>query len=425
MTNIPVTSNYVALKEADAAGKFYKVLEGSSGSGKTFSILQYLIEKALTGKRRITAYRDDQSTCRDSIVTDFMIVMGEQFGIWKQANWNGSNFQYRFPNGSVFQFRGANSPAKLHGPRREISWGNEVIEISWEAHRQISLRTSEEMIYDFNPSLNYHWVFDKIMPRADCAHIHSTFRDNPMLPEKARIEIEAMEPTPENIAAGTADEWGWSVYGLGRRGRREGAIFKVWDITDDWPEPMMCQRHGFGLDYGFSLDPTALIECALFQDRLYLRERLYEKELIAQANPLDPETPSIEGRLRELGIPEHARIHGESARPEINRALQKSGFKIIPTVKSASSILAGIDRLRTYPIFIHRNSQNAQREFESYTWDKNASGEFLDRPVDKDNHLIDAARYWALGELNPQRSLHSPKGKAKSRRAKSNLRTWR
>lgn len=97
----------------------------------------------------------------------------------------------------------------------------------------------------------------------------------------------------------------------------------------------------------------------------------------------------------------------------------------MPTIKGPDSILAGIDRLRTFPIFIHRNSQNAQREFEGYTWDKNASGEFLDRPIDRDNHLIDAARYWALGELHPERSLYSPKGKAKSRRAKSNLKRWR
>lgn len=424
MPDIPVTKNYAALKAADAKGKFYKVLEGSSGSGKTYSIIQYLIEKALTGKRRISAFRNDQATCSDSIVADFMIVMAEQFGIWKQSAWNASKMNYTFANGSIWQFRGANTPAKLHGPRREISWENEVMEISWEAHRQISLRTSEEMICDFNPSLNYHWIFDRIMGRDDCAHIHSTFRDNPMLPDKARLEIAAMEPTPENILAGTADEWGWSVYGLGQRGRREGAIFKAWDITDEWPDPMLCQRHGYGIDYGFSLDPTAVVECALFQDYLYIRERLYEKELIAQANPMDPDTPSIEGRLREIGIAPHCRIHAESARPEINHALVKSGFKIIPTIKTADSVLAGIDRLRTYPIRIHRNSQNAQREFESYTWDKNAGGEFLERPIDRDNHLIDAARYWALGELHPQRSIYSKKA-TRSRKAKSNLREWR
>jgi len=261
-----------------------------------------------------------------------------------------------------------------------------------------------------------------VMGRDDCAHIHSTFRDNPMLPDKARLEILSMEPTPENVARGTADEWGWSVYGLGRRGRREGAIFKAWDITDDWPDRMLCQRWGFGIDYGFSLDPTAVIECALFQDRLYLRQHLYEKELVAQANPLDPTTPSIEGRLRDMGIPDHARIHAESARPEINRALQKSGFKVIPTRKSPDSVIAGIDRLRTYPIMIHRNSQDAQREFESYTWDKNSTGEYLDRPVDKDNHLVDAARYWALGELAPLRTSRKRK---RSHVAQSNLKQWR
>lgn len=426
MADIPVTPNYERFKRGLESGKRYLLFEGSSGSSKTISIIQGGIEYCLTNPNKVwTTFRNDRATCHDSAVKDFKFILGQQFGIWNLGKWNVQNLEYEFPNGSKYQFRGANDAAKLHGPRRDVAHFNEVMEIDKEAFDQVDGRTADFIVCDWNPSFNHHWIFDRIMGSGREFYVHSTFEDNPFLAEQARRVILSWEPTAENKAAGTADEWKWSVYGLGKRGRREGAIFKLWDITDDFPNPMDCQRHGYGLDYGFSLDPTALIECALFQDRLYLRERLYEKELVAQANPLDPQTPSIEGRLRELSIPEHARIHGESARPEINRALQKSGFKIVPTIKSADSILAGIDRLRTFPIFIHRNSQNAQREFEGYTWDKNASGEFLDRPIDRDNHLIDAARYWALGEVHPERSLYSQKGKAKSRRAKSNLKRWR
>lgn len=419
---IPVTRNYVELKKADAAGKFYKVLEGSSGSGKTFSVLQYLIEKALIEKTVITGFRHDQATCRDSIIADFTRVMGEQFGIWKQSCWNGSQFVYKFPNGSEFQFRGSSVPAKLHGPRRQIAWGNEAMEMSYEAHRQISMRTANEIIYDFNPSLNHHWLFDRILTRDDAAYIHSTFRDNPMLPPNAVAEIEALEPTPENKKRGTADEWAWTVYGEGKRGRREGAIFKAWDLVEDWPDQMLCQRWGFGLDFGFSQDPTALIECAIFQDELWLREHLYETGLVAQANPLDPSIKSIEGRMRESNIPEHARIHAENARPEINAALTASGYKIIPTKKTPDSILAGIDRLRSLPLKVDIRSQNLQMELESYCWDRNAQGVWLDRPEDKNNHLIDAARYWVLGEMRP---LRKPTKRKRAKIAKSSLGKWR
>jgi len=425
--DIPVTPNFARFKEGVASGQRYLLFEGSSGSSKTISILQGAVEWCLTHPGKTwTTYRNDRATCHDSVVKDFKFVLGEQFGIWNLGKWNVQNLEYEFPNGSKLQFRGANDPAKLHGPRRDVAHFNEVMEIDKEAFDQVDGRTSEFIVCDWNPSFNHHWVFDSIIGSGEEFYTHSTFEDNPFLAEASRRVIYSWKPTQENKHKGTADEWKWSVYGLGKRGRREGAIFKAWDITDDFPNPMDCQRHGYGLDYGFSLDPTALVECALFQDRLYLRQRLYEKELIAQANPLDPTTASIEGRLRELGIPEHARIHVESARPEINRALQKSGFKMIPTIKSPDSILAGIDRLRTFPIFIHRNSQDCQREFEGYAWDKNASGEYLDRPIDRDNHLIDAARYWALGELNPDRSLYSPRrGKRRSRKAKSNLKVWR
>ena len=348
--------------------------------------------------------------------------MNEQFGLWRQASWNGSKFVYTFPNGSVFQFRGTNSPAKLHGPRREIAWGNEAMELSYDAHRQIAMRTAEEIIYDFNPSLNHHWMFDKILTRDDCAYIHSTFRDNAMLPDKARLEILGLEPTLENKRQGTADEWAWTVYGLGKRGRKEGAIFKAWDVTDDWPSRLHCQRWGYGLDYGFSADPTALVECALFQDTLYLREHLYERGLVAQENPMEPSIPSIEGRLHEMKITPDARIHDDNARPEITQALRNSGFKIISTKKGAGSVLAGIDRLRSLPIKVHRSSHNLQMEMESYSWDKNAQGEYLDVPEDKNNHLIDAARYWAMAELQP---LRKPRVSRKRAKSKTSLKQWR
>lgn len=420
---MPVTRNYVELKEGQKLGKFYAALEGSSGSGKTYGVCQYLIEQALTEKQIITAFRDDQTTCKDSIVADFQYVMIEQFQLWDATCWNSQRMEYRFPNGSLFQFRGANSPAKLHGPRRQKAWLNEVMEISYEAYRQIAIRTSDQIIMDWNPSMNTHWVFDKILSRKDVHYIHSTYLDNPMLPDNAVREIEALEPTKENLERGTADEWAWTVYGLGKRGRKEGAIFKLWDLCDDFPPPMACQRYGYGLDYGFSQDPTALIECALFQDMLYLREHVYERELIAQSNEMEPNIPSIEGRLRQVGIAPHARIHAESARPEINRALQMSGFKIVPTKKGPDSILAGIDRLRSVPIIVDRSSHHLQMELESYSWARDSRGNWLDHPEDKNNHLIDAARYWALAELEPMRK--PGRARARARIAQSSLKQWR
>lgn len=420
--DVPVTRNYVELKKSDELGKFYAALEGSSGSSKTFSVIQYLIEKAMTERITITGFRDDQTTCKDSIVADFMRVMGEQFHQWRDSCWNSQRMEYKFPNGSLMQFRGANFPSKLHGPRRQIAWLNEVMEISYEAYRQIVMRTSDKVILDWNPSLNTHWVFEKVLKRDDVHYVHSTYRDNPLLPANAVAEIEALEPTPENVDRGTADEWAWTVYGLGKRGRKEGAIFKLWDLCDDFPPMNVCQRYGFGLDFGFSQDPTALIECALFQDMLYLREHVYERELIAQSNEMEPGIPSIESRIRGVGIPQHARIHADNARPEIIRALQLSGFKVVAAKKGPDSILAGIDRLRSVPMVVDRGSHHLQMELESYSWARDSRGNWLDHPEDKNNHAIDAIRYWALAELEPMRK---PGRRTTARIAPSNLRQWR
>ena len=400
---IGVSKNYLELKRAIDAGKRFSLHEGSSGSSKTFSIIQGAIELLLKEKATWTTFRHDSSTCNDSVIADFKRIMQEHFELWDDKLWNGTNKEYKFPNGSVFQFRGANSPGKLHGPRRQYAHLNEVMEISYDAYVQIAARTAIMLVLDWNPSLNHHWVFDKVMKRDDVAYCHSTYKDNPFLPAPARAEIEAYEPTTYNVRMGTADEWSWTVYGLGKRGRKQGAIFKVWDVTDEFPTRDVCQRWGYGLDYGFSADPTALVECALFQDVLYMRECLYETGLVAQSNELDPSINSIEGRLSAIKMPPDARIHDDNARPEITQALRNSGFKMISTKKGPGSIIAGIDRLRTYPIRVHRNSQNLQMELEAYSWAKSASGEWLDYPEDKNNHLIDAARYWAMAEMTPLR----------------------
>ena len=354
--------------------------------------------------------------------------MMNQFSIWEEKCWNGSNLEYRFPNGSLYQFRGASEPAKLHGPRRHYAHLNEVMEISYDAYVQIAARTAKMMILDWNPSLNHHWLFDKVIGRDDVAYCHSTYKDNPFLPTPARKAIEAFEPTPYNIQQGTADAWSWTVYGLGKRGRKEGCIFKAWDVVDDFPDPSLCQRWGYGLDYGFSQDPTALVECAIFQDELYLREHLYETGLVAQRNELDPTIPSIEGRLASLGIPLNARVHDDNARPEITQALRNSGYKMISAKKGPGSIIAGIDRLRTYPIKVHRSSQNLQREFEAYSWAKTVRGEWLDTPEDKNNHLIDAARYWAMAEMEPLRKPRAEqrrKARRGGRQQSQGLQQWR
>jgi len=381
------------------------VLEGSARSTKTWSILQYLVRRCLEERLTVWCYRHDGTTCESSVIPDFKAVLSDQYQLWSSDRWNGTAKRYAFDNGSTLSFGGSQDIEKLKGRQQDICWLNECMEITYEAWHQISIRTSRQRILDFNPSLAHHWVFERVLRRPEgVGYIHSTFRDNPFLSDGQRAEILKYEPTPANLSAGTADPWKWQVYGLGKRGRREGAIYRLWEVIDDhdWPAKHLCERHGYGLDFG-STHPTALVECELFQDRLYARELIYESGLIGQVSLSQPGIASIEGRMKELDIDRRAKIHADSARPELIRALCLAGWNVVATEKTPDSVMEGITRLQGVRILVTRSSQNLQRELEQYAWKRNrVTGVWLDEPEKENDDAMDALRYWALAELQPR-----------------------
>jgi phage terminase large subunit len=403
-----VNKNLAALllnHAAKANRKPIVALEGSSRSGKTWAILEYLIVCCLDAPGLVvTCFRHDGTTHEKSTIRDFKLVLALKFPATAKkirANWQAKSVS--FPNGSVFEFAATNDITKLHGPQRDVSWFNEVMEISYEAWVQIQNRTAILTICDWNPSLAHHWVFDRVLTGADVCYVHSTFADNPHLTGQQRAAIEKLNPeVPENVATGTADKWAWEVYGLGKRGRREGVIYEKWEIVDEFPEPMYCQRWGHGVDFGFSQDPTAVVECAVFQGDLWLRERVYRMGLVIRKSESLPGQPSLEAEMEAAGCSKSARYYCDGARPESIRDLQLCGYSyVMPGDKGPGSILAGIGKLRGWRMRVHRSSQNLQRELEQYSWKKNrATGVWTDEPEDANNHLLDALRYWASRELH-------------------------
>jgi len=415
---LTVTKNYRFL-ESLPEDISIAILEGSTRSTKTYSTMQYLIIDWCLGKpgSTVRCFRHDSTTHNKTTIKDFKEIM-HTLGLWGDGSWNGTEKEFKWANGSLFSFAATSDEQKLHGLKQDIAFFNEVMEVSDDAYAQVSFRTTALIIMDFNPSFNHHWVFSEIMnpDNKDWAYQHSTYQDNPFLTPQQIASIEKYEPTPANKKAGTADAWKWDVYGLGKRGKIEGAVFNFFSVTDFFPKRSMCQRWGMGLDFGFSLDPAALIECALFQDCLYLREWIYETGLITTPNINYPNEPSIEGHLRELGIDGDVTIYADCAEAKSIADLQLSGFNVIPCNKSSAgtkegSILHGIDLMKQRKIFLYQGSSNLQLEFEHYRWKKGVSGDFTRKPVDKDNHLCDAARYWALAELQQQKWATAAGGK--------------
>lgn len=404
--NIGVTKNYVELKKAfNDPKKRIAVFQGSSRSSKTFSIMMFLIEYCISNPNKVVmCFRHDRATCRDSVTADFKKLMGpEFFGLWNDNCFNKSEQQYSFENGSIISFKGTSNPEKLRGPTQNIAFFNECTEISKEAYSQVAARTTDFLICDFNPSTLEGWYYD-LQGLDDVAYIKSTFRDNPYCPDNSRREILSWEPTPENKRNLTADPYKWKVFGLGEPGVREGVIYPSWAPITKFPAPEDCQRHGYGLDLGYSQDPTALVECALHGDRLYFKELLYETGLVT-TDIIGSSAQSLERRLNSLNLDPNARIWVDDSRPESIAALKAAKFNVHAARKGKNSIIAGIDLIKSFPICIDVNSSNLKSELYQYCW-KLKGEAMIDTPIDDYNHALDSMRYWAYSEIRNPSTLY-------------------
>lgn len=403
-----------ALKRDGQAAPRWVLLEGSARSGKTWAIFCALITAAANpapfgrDKLRINVFRAYEATCSDTLVPDFLEILGK-YGLFAAGTWRKMGKTFTFANGSTIAFRGTDEAQKLQGFKSDITWFNEAMEVSDDARSQLEMRTTLFCVADWNPSATEHWIFDRVLTsEGDYLYCHSTFEDNRDLDTgqtnltPAIIEsITRMQPTPDNIRRGTADPYKWDVYGLGKRGVREGQVFPriCWDVVDFFPAPEVRRVHGYGLDFGFSGDPTALVECAVANNVLFVRQLVYETGLFICPNPDRPTLPSLKARMDDLGVSKSDPIYADSAEPEGIAQLQASGYNVIAARKAPGSINFGLDLLRQRRIAVHRASVAIQKELENYAYKRRVDGTFTDVPEDKFNHAVDAMRYFALNRL--------------------------
>lgn len=426
------TPNFSYVSYAFFKGYRYVALEGSSRSGKTWATLQWCIYACLSpgtfvktyicgnlvpfqGKSlKIRCLRYDAVNARDSIWSDLCKIMDEAgFSEGKNGfDRNETKMTWKFPNGSQIICGGANDAGKLHGLEQDITFFNEVMMIPKSALDQLEYRTRIGFIFDWNPSLNDHWIFragfdktsvygkdERLSGQPKCLYAHSTYKDNLQnLTESQIAGIEQYEPTEGNISRGTADAYMWSVYGLGKRGYIEGRVIppeKVEIVSDSsFPTESQWEMHGYGLDWGFSADPTALIECAIFNRKLYVRELIYEKSLMVSPDPTLPQNRSVIGLLRDLKIRQTDTIVADSARPDLNSALRNAGFLVLDAYKPGGSIENGVNLMNQRRWCVCDGSFNIKFELENWTWAKDRYGNTLRKPIDRHNHALDGIRYW-------------------------------
>jgi len=384
-------------------------LEGSSRSSKTFSILQYLITRAITEKLTIKCYRRKATWLKDSVIADFFKCLDICFPFLEgreSPNYNITDKIYRFANGSKFLFVGMDTPQKSHGAEQHIAWFNEAIEGTWESYKQVEQRTLKQLILDWNPSVTQHWIFDKVLNQDICNYNHSTFKDNiNFLPHHIINTLSSYEPTAYNIAQGTADERHWKIYGLGIRCALEGVIFPDVRFVREMPAVEHRKFEGYGMDFGF-IHPSALIHCCLFDEQIYVDEIIYQEQLTNLHNNQAPRQNSLQKEFERKKVSKKLEITADSAKPDTIQDIHNLGYFIKGVNKFDNSVDFGINTLKRYIINITERSLNIKNEAENYKWAEDKDGKQLDVPVKNFDHAWDAIRYWALRNLaKPQKSF--------------------
>jgi PBSX family phage terminase large subunit len=386
---MPIKSTIVFQKNWNAlnSGQYkYIINSGSSRSSKTFSIIQIFWILAWTKPRtKLAVFRNTKKDCKDTILQD-MLKYYPTLNNWDSIKYNKTESTLTFPNGSTIFIEGTDDELKVHGYHSDYLWFNEIYKVPLEVFNQLDMRCSCNVFLDYNP-IGIMWS-DNLLKQDNAIVIHSTFRDNPFCPPEQKKKILSYEPTPYNIEQKTANDYLWSVYGLGIKAERPNRIFKDWIIASDAVWKDLHYSSFFGLDFGLSA-PSALVEMKFDGDRtFYLKQWLYK--------PLNLINGTLSEEFERLGVSKTLEIICDSGN-ELNQSeaqkLINSGYNIIKAKKGSGSVVAGIELMQKYRIVVMQGSSELIDEYENYCW-RIAKGVQLDEPDPIcDNHALDASKY--------------------------------
>jgi phage terminase large subunit len=306
-----------------------------------------------------------------TIIKDFTDIL-KGLGVWRDDDWNITDRTYKLGD-SIVQFINSDDPEKLRGLKSDILFIDEASELDEESYFQLSIRTTGQIILAYNPTVSpYHWL----RQMQDCDRYITTYKDNPYLPKEMVVAIEDLEwKNPKQ----------WTIYGKGEFAPNDKAIYKF-DIVEDYEADFV----GFGLDWGYSQDPTAVVAVYKNGDNLYLEEILYEKGLVLK---------DIGDKLNKLDITKQEEIWCDSSEPRSIEELYRMGFNAKAVKKGPDSIKFGISVLQNHKIHIHKKSQNLINEMYAYQYATDKHGYVTDTPEGGLDHLLDAARYVAMMKL--------------------------
>jgi len=371
----------------EAANK-YRIIghKGGTSSSKTYSNIQTLYTLADQCRKplKISVVSESFPHLRRGAMQDFFDLIDP---VYDKGRHDKTNHVYRAGKSKI-EFFSADQMGKVKGPRRDILYINECNHIPWKIVEQMIVRTKWLIFLDWNPESEF-WFEEKLEARDDVKLIHSTYKKAlNVIPASIVKEIELREPKYNKAGQLiSGDPYWWEVYALGKTGSLEGLVYKHWETVNEMPtddEGMPLYKWiANGLDFGFTNDPTAMVEVAFHDGCMWVNELIYEKGLT---------NPDISERMEALEIPKRRQTFADSAEPKSIREIQKMGWHIRGAQKGKDSIHSGIQVVQQYPLKVTKNSLNLIKELRNYKWlEKN--GDYMKKPVDKWNHALDALRY--------------------------------
>ena len=353
------------------------VNQGGTSSGKTYSIMQVLFTLGIEDAGSITtvvgqdvpnlkkgAYRDAKRILESSEVLRAW---------WPYVN-EGERI-IRCVNGSIIEFSSFKDAQDAKSGKRDYLFVNEANGIPYDIYWQLAIRTRKRVFIDYNPTARF-WCHDELIGRDGVRTSISDHRKNYFLSDEEHERIE-----------GINDEELWKVYARGLTGKISGLVLTNWDICDRLPPREEWKRSYYGLDFGFTNDPSALEQVVEAHGDLWIDELIYSTGLT---------NPMIAERARDEGLTRDDEIIADCAEPKSIHELNGMGLWVSPSLKGQDSIVSGIDILKRYRLHVTRRSIGILSNLRAYKWDKDRDGNMTNKPEDKNNHGIDAIRYVAL-----------------------------
>lgn len=379
-----------ATRKIKRTNKRVRLVAGGTSASKTISILLYLIARAQMDKTPTLTSVVSESFphLRRGAMRDFLNIMQEH-KYFNDELWSKTDYTYTFETGSKLEFFSADQPSKVRGPRRDRLFVNEVNNVPQEAWEQLLIRTREMAFADWNPTNDFYLYEeygldeDKQATSVDDSEfLILTYKDNEALEESIVKEIERRK----------ANKMWWRVYGEGKRGEVEGKVYKDWQTIDE--VPFNARLEGYGMDFGYSNDPTAVVAVYYYDGGYILDEVAYQKGLSNKQI-----ADIIQNQKRALVV-------ADSAEPKSIDEIASYGVMITPANKGQGSVLQGIQYVQDQRISVTKRSTNVIKEYRNYMWKTDKEGKILNEPDHTWSHAMDAVRY-RLEALRPQTDLHA------------------